>query len=279
MAPPSGSLFYSVQGAILDHLTALGFPDRDGFAARLAGLYLGRRSTLDLPQLVDAASHLRTSSFAPRPRQRAEAMHFIVERLDKRFLADLRRWQTVMPASSAQRTKVRLLTQSARSRTTGSQHFDALLREYRKAIRANGVHEFWVSRRQGKLRSRLESLAQHSLYMFLYSPVMERNGFVLREVRSGTGFVDILAVFGRSRQYLVELKILRSGTASGLKQLAEYLGLQSLTEGWLVILDARKPRNRLHLQDETVVVDDRTVRRLVIDINPPAPSSLDRARR
>ena len=70
MAPASGRLLYRIQGAILDQLTALGFPDSDGFAAELADSYLSRRSGTDEEQFLKVAGKIRTGTFARARRQR-----------------------------------------------------------------------------------------------------------------------------------------------------------------------------------------------------------------
>ncbi len=275
MARASGSLLYRIQGAILDQLTTLGFPDIDGFAAELADSYLSRRSGTDKEHFLKVAGKIRTGTFARARRQRKSITQIILERLDKRFLPDLGRWRTPLTLRPAQKAKVRGLVQGARRPASGRLQFDALLHEYRKAIELNGIPEFWKSRKRGELRANPESLAQHSLSMFLHSPVRDRNGFLLREVRTGIGFVDVLAVFGRSRQYLVELKILTSRKLVGLRQLARYLDVRGLSEGWLVVFDARPPKGRSQLCDEARLVKSKTIRVLVIDINPPRPSSLN----
>lgn len=275
MAIREGSLLFRLHGAILDQLATLGFADADDFAGQLANLYLSRRSEWDVQQFLEAARRVRTGTFRHRRRERAPVTRIIVERLDRRYLGDVSRWRAPVHVSAAQISRVRRLTEGARA-ATGSRHFQSLLEEYRRAIQLNGIQEFWESRTAGRLRRKPESLAQHSLSMFLHRPIQQRAGFVLREVRSGTGFVDVLAAFGRSRRYLVELKILTSRKVTGFRQLGQYLGVHGLKEGWLVLFDAR-PRGRVDLTDHQRMIGNKTIRVLVIDINPRPPSALDHA--
>jgi len=277
MGPRRPSLLYRVQGAVLDQTAALGFPDRDGFAAALADLYVFTRASRSLDRFLGNAARIRTGTFAPKRRERRIVTEQVVHALDRRFLSHLSRWETPMPASKTQQVRVGRLRSGARAKgKTGRQQFDALIREFRKAIELNGVQEFWESRRKQQLRQRPESLAQVALSIFLHAPVKARNGLVLREVGSGTGYVDVLAMFGRSRLYMVELKILRSSRIGGFRQLARYLELHSLAEGWLLLFDTRPWRRRTLVSDHDRIIDGKVVNVVVIDINPPPPSSLDR---
>ena len=98
---------------------------------------------------------------------------------------------------------------------------------------------------------------------------------MLHEVHSGTGYIDVMAVFGQSRRHLVELKVLTRSRVTGLRQPGRYLRTEGLAEGWLVIFDAREPGRRQELSDDRISVDDIVVHRLIADISPVAPSSLD----
>lgn len=273
MARPGANL-YRIQGAVLDELSRLGMADRDGYSQQLAQLYLSSRTRVDQSGFIAAARRIRTGTFGVRRGSRAEATDTLVRRLDSRFLADLERWRAPVHTSTEQPLRVVRLGVAARIRATGPAAFQKILAEYRSAIRLHGVDEFWESRRKGQLRARPESLAQHSLTMFL-SPIAQRDqGYVFREIHSGTGYVDVLVILG-SCAYIAELKVLRSNRITGLRQLANYLDLHELAEGWLVLFDARSRSGRSTLEDHDELVAGKLVHVVVIDINPAPPSSLD----
>jgi hypothetical protein len=138
----------------------------------------------------------------------------------------------------------------------------------------NGVEAFWVSRKQQELRPKPEQIAQLSLLMFLDEPIRDRSGFTLKEVHTGIGYVDVMAVFGRSKRYIVELKIRTGPRFNGSAQLKSYLASHRLTHGWLVLFDSRTGPKEL--AGETLVVDGRTIDVVSVDINPVPPSTIGR---
>ncbi|MGE3961364.1 MAG: hypothetical protein AB7F65_06735 [Dehalococcoidia bacterium] len=160
--------------------------------------------------------------------------------------------------------------QDAPTRRKQRLDLSAELGEFAKHVERDQIDQFWVARGKGQLREAPELYAQGLLAAFLARPGARPE--VFREVRAGTGFVDIL-VRRRNSDHVVELKVLRRGGITGAKQVTAYAKLYGHSEAWLVVLDARRPpRRQLSRRDR--IVEGVIVHVVVIDINPPAPSSL-----
>jgi hypothetical protein len=143
-----------------------------------------------------------------------------------------------------------------------------LLREFKSAVESRAVASFWQSRAAGRLHQRPEETAQALLAVF-FKGVLRDGGYVLRELESGTGYVDLSILLARTL-HLVEMKVLR-GALQGAAQLAVYMRQEGRREGWLVVIDARKPGSKQPLPDQ-VRTTAGIVRVIVVDINPLAPS-------
>ena len=266
-------MLYRVQGRVLDILARFRLPDQDGFGTELAQLYLARRASLDFDEFVAASMRLRTSTFASRRRERRTITAHIVATLDKSYLPMTVEGHIDLPISTKQTGRIRRLQAAAR-KPTGAVAFGELIDEFSQAIEQSGVDGFWESRTKGKLRSRPEQIAQQSLTMFLYIPIKVKAGFVLNEIKSGVGYIDVLAVFGKSQRYVTELKIITGKRLTGVGQLATYLETQGLNEGWLTVFDARPKAHRTELPTKSFQRDGKTIHPTVIDINPIAPSRI-----
>ena len=92
---------------------------------------------------------------------------------------------------------------------------------------------------------------------------------MLREIESGTGYVDISLALSRVL-HVIELKVLR-GRFEGVAQLLVYMKQEGRREGWLVVIDARPPNRKSQLPHE-IRTSGCVVRVIVIEINPIAPS-------
>jgi hypothetical protein len=147
-----------------------------------------------------------------------------------------------------------------------------LLTEFIAAVESRAVGNFWLSRKRGRLRQRPEEIAQGLLAMF-FKGVLREGGYVLREIESGTGYIDVSILLSRAL-HLAELKVLR-GRLDGVEQLAVYMKQESRTEGWLVVFDARRADKRKALPAD-IKTASGLVRVLVVDINPVAPSKRKR---
>jgi hypothetical protein len=93
----------------------------------------------------------------------------------------------------------------------------------------------------------------------------------MREVASGTGFVDVLVTFSSGLIHVIELKMLKGKEIPGPAQLGAYMGHKQRREGWLVFFDARKSNPRQAVP-EVFKTATGTIRILIIEINPTPPS-------
>jgi len=143
------------------------------------------------------------------------------------------------------------------------------LTEFKRALESRAVGNFWLSRKAGRLRQRPEDIAQGLLALFFKGVLLHGGGFVLRELESGIGYVDVSIALSRVL-HLIEMKVLR-GRLEGVAQLFVYMKQEGRREGWLVVIDAR-PRNRKGQLPHEIKASAGVVRVVVIDINPIAPS-------
>lgn len=104
--------------------------------------------------------------------------------------------------------------------------------------------------------------------------MLRHGGLVLRELESGTGYVDVSIALSKVL-HLVEMKVMR-GRLQGVEQLAVYMKQEQRSAGWLVVLDARSPALKKAIAEQIETVAG-IVRTIVIDINPSAPSRQGKA--
>ncbi len=115
-----------------------------------------------------------------------------------------------------------------------------------------------------------EYVGRHLLLTYLDAFVKTVGGIMSFEVPTGRGKMDLLITHDQ-RKYIVETKIWRGDTRyqAGKKQLAAYLKLENVQEGYYVVFDHRKePEPRV----ETDRFDGLTVRSYVIPVVQEAPS-------
>ena len=81
-----------------------------------------------------------------------------------------------------------------------------------------------------------EFVGQHLLYVYLDQFVQLIHGHIYLEGQTGRGKID-LAIFHNAKKYIVETKIWEGPRAyqSGKKQLAAYLKLEGVSEGYYVV--------------------------------------------
>ncbi len=119
-----------------------------------------------------------------------------------------------------------------------------------------------------------ESVGRHLLIAYLDAFVKQVGGVMHLEVQTGRGRMDLI-ITRNQRKYIVETKIWRgrSAYASGKKQLAAYLKLEKVSEGYYVVFDHRTtPEPRV----ETETVDSVVIRSYVIPVVQEQPSSVTR---
>lgn len=115
-----------------------------------------------------------------------------------------------------------------------------------------------------------EYVGRHLLLTYLDSFVQTVGGIMSFEVPTGRGKMDLLITHNQ-RKYIVETKIWRGDARyqAGKKQLAAYLKIENVQEGYYVVFDHRKePEPRV----ETDHLDSLTIRSYVIPVIQETPS-------
>ena len=117
-----------------------------------------------------------------------------------------------------------------------------------------------------------ESVGQYLLMAYLDAFVRRIGGMMHIEVQTGRGRMDLIVTHNQ-RKYIVETKIWRSTHyyQAGKRQLARYLRVEGLTEGFYVVFDHRQsPEPRV----ETSIVEGMTIHCYVIAVVQEAPSNV-----
>ena len=115
-----------------------------------------------------------------------------------------------------------------------------------------------------------EFVGQSLLYAYLDQFVQLIHGHIYLEGQTGRGKID-LAIFHNAKKYIVETKIWEAPRSyqAGKKQLAAYLKLEGVNEGYYVVFDHRaEPEPRA----ETETIDSLKIRSYVIPVVQEVPS-------
>ena len=115
-----------------------------------------------------------------------------------------------------------------------------------------------------------ESVGQHLLMAYLDAFVRRIGGVMHIEVQTGRGRMGLIVTHNQ-RKYIVETKIWRGARyyQAGKQQLARYLKLEGVTEGFYVVFDHRQtPEPRV----ETSIVDGVTIHGYIIPVVQEVPS-------
>ena len=115
-----------------------------------------------------------------------------------------------------------------------------------------------------------EFVGQHLLYAYLDQFVQLIRGHIYLEGQTGRGKID-LAIFHNAKKYIVETKIWEGPRSyqAGKNQLAAYLKLEGVNEGYYVVFDHRAEPEP-HAETETI--DDLAIRSYVIPVVQEVPS-------
>jgi hypothetical protein len=148
-----------------------------------------------------------------------------------------------------------------------------VLEDFRHTTEARAVDAFWVTRKKGVLITRPEKIAQLALVQYFSGVITQRGGLLFQQFKSGIGWVDVGIVLSSSL-HLIELKVL-TGKFTGASQLEKYMISERKKRGYLVVFDARPPTKKTSIPT-TIVTSAGVINVLVVDINPPAPSSLSK---
>lgn len=117
-----------------------------------------------------------------------------------------------------------------------------------------------------------ESVGRHLLLAYLDQFVKLVGGVMHIEVQTGRGRMDLI-ITHKQRKYIVETKVWRGASCyqAGKKQLAAYLKLEGVREGYYVVFDHRvEPEPRL----ETETVEGVKIRSYVIPVMQELPSTI-----
>ncbi len=117
-----------------------------------------------------------------------------------------------------------------------------------------------------------ESVGRHLLLAYLDQFVKLVGGVMHIEVQTGRGRMDLI-INHNQQKYIVETKVWRGASRyqAGKKQLAAYLKLEGIREGYYVVFDHRvEPEPRL----ETETADGVKIRSYVIPVIQERPSTL-----
>ena len=115
-----------------------------------------------------------------------------------------------------------------------------------------------------------EFIGQHLLYAYLDQFVQLVHGHIYLEGQTGRGKID-LAIFHNAKKHIVETKIWEGPRSyqAGKNQLAAYLKLEGVNEGYYVVFDHRaEPEPRA----ETETIEGLKIRSYVIPVVQEAPS-------
>lgn len=117
-----------------------------------------------------------------------------------------------------------------------------------------------------------ESVGRHLLLAYLDQFVKLIGGFMYIEVQTGRGRMDIIIIHNQ-RKYIVETKIWRGDRhyQAGKRQLAAYLRVEGVTEGYYVVFDHREEPEP---QVETETIEGLTIRSYVIPVMQEPPSKV-----
>jgi hypothetical protein len=118
-----------------------------------------------------------------------------------------------------------------------------------------------------------EFVGQYLLFSYLDQFVRLVRGFMYIEVNNGRGRMDLL-ILHNSQKYIVETKIWEGNKRyqAGKHQLAQYLKLEQVQEGYYVVFDHRtKPQARM----EEEMIEEKTIVSYCIPVLQEKPSDFD----
>ena len=147
---------------------------------------------------------------------------------------------------------------------TGQINMERLLDNFRDFITRVGFRILQVP------EAPKEFVGQDLLYAYLDQFVSLIRGTMYLEVQTGRGRMD-LVIFHNAKKYIVETKIWEGPRSyqSGKKQLAAYLKLEGVNEGYYVVFDHRaEPEPRV----ETETIDGSPIRSYVLPVVQEVPS-------
>lgn len=159
------------------------------------------------------------------------------------------------------------------------EEFEALLQKIKKIIERYSQLIFWDSRTRSRPAKNLERIAQGHMMGLIEMGLPHKTVIGFQQLRSGSGIIDILLVFaneyGEQQKIILELKVFKEGhlLSDGIEQTAQYMENEETENGYRVIFNAKK--EELEVRDGPAN-NKKVVKDIVININLPPPSSLDK---
>lgn len=258
-------MLFSIQTYIEEYLIKRGIQDSDGYAIKLSNLFFYQYEELDELIFLKKVTNIRTVLFKNNNiSNRSEFEQQIIIRLKNEFKKKGVTLKTEFPGG-VEEEKQKL--QHSPKLTIG-----LVLNEFIHAIEARSIDVFWRARKKDQLIEQPEKIAQSLFAMFVAGTLINRPGLLLREFQSGIGYVDMGIVFS-STLHLVEVKICKDKII-GPNQLEQYMKSENRHEGSLLILDARKPENKISIP-MCIRSQAGIINIFSADINPIAPSRMN----
>jgi hypothetical protein len=116
-----------------------------------------------------------------------------------------------------------------------------------------------------------EFIGQNLLFSYLDTFVRQVRGFMYLEVSTGRGRMDLI-ILHKGEKYIVETKIWegKSRFAAGKRQLAKYLKLEQVKQGYYVVFDHRSKPQTIETEE---LIEDRMIFSYVIPVIQEMPSN------
>jgi hypothetical protein len=259
-------MIFSIQRYIEDYFERRNLTDVDQYAIRLANAYGNSPQQATEKKILQAFHRIRTVFYRNNPHLNRNELESTLLRLLRTRFKKKAQMEKFPGGVTTERRMFR-----RQSRLT----VRSIIRSFARAVEARGIDTFWESRKKNKLRKQPEKLGQ-ALFAIFTKGVLGDNGhgFILREVSSGVGFIDIAIVLSKT-PHLIEMKLVRSHF-SGVSQLQTYMRTENRRIGWLVYFDARPAIKRKRIP-VLFTVPSGKVNVIGIDINPDAPSQKSRS--
>jgi hypothetical protein len=121
-----------------------------------------------------------------------------------------------------------------------------------------------------------EFVGQYLLFSYLDQSVRQMRGFMYPEVRTGRGRMDLILLH-QGDKYIVETKIWegKKSYQAGKHQLAKYLKLEGVDEGYYIVFDHRKkPQARF----DTETIEEKSIVSYCIPVIQEKPSTVANAK-
>jgi hypothetical protein len=255
-------MLFTVQAFLEDYFRNHGLSDPDGYAVKAANLFFFQRD-----------AYRSVKDFHKRM-HRIQTVFYLTNHINNRSLFEnqlVTKLESKFAKNSKSDLKKIIDTVISRSPKNKRRTIDQLLSDFKSVVEASAVDSFWKSRKKNILKDKPEKIAQ-GLLASCIRMTLGGKGIVLRELYSGIGFVDVGVIISNTL-HLIEVKILTKGFL-GVEQLEKYMKTEKRKTGSLVVIDAMPPDKKVEIPRK-VSRKGGKIRVVVVDINPPSPSSLN----